>query len=474
MRWSIACGARRLPAMVLLASVALGCQEPTRPTTEEETPTPATPALKADRYIVLLKEGGQTGARSNSMSADVVRLGGSLERTHADIGVFQVRGLTEAGAAQVAQQAGVEAVVKDQSIQLIQPRERRTISAGTRGIRSETDQRDAAFFDEFQWNLKRIRADRAWLVSKQGQGVLVCILDTGVDPRHIDLMGKLNRNVSASFVADERADRDFFSHGTDMASIVTSNGIALGSVAPDARVCSVKVSDRTGAGTFGDLIAGIMYVPSTGADVANMSLGALFPRNDPDIRALARATQRAVNFATRQGVLLVASAGNQGVNLNDPTLIHLPSDLDNVISVGATGPRNQMNFDRRASYSNVGREGVDVFAPGGEFQFPNNILADFVLAACSPSWTPEPGVRPCIGGSDFFFEAGTSPAAAHVSGLAAVIESELPGDQTPAELARCITQNTDFMPKPLLSANGRINVLKAQDCGAPGNLVAKR
>jgi subtilisin family serine protease len=72
----------------------------------------------------------------------------------------------------------------------------------------------------------------------------------------------------------------------------------------------------------------------------------------------------------------------------------------------------------------------------------------------------------------YFFSAGTSQAAAHVSGLAAVIESELPGDQSPAELTACILRNADALPRPLLSANGRINVLLAQDCGAPGNLVA--
>ncbi len=293
----------------------------------------------------------------------------------------------------------------------------------------------------------------------------VCILDTGVDPRHIELEGKLDLGMSASFVAQERADRDFFSHGTDMASLVSSNGIAMASVAPDSRLCSVKVLDRTGSGNFGDVIAGMMFTGTIGVQVANMSFGALLPSNDPDVRALVRATQRAINFATRRGVLFVASAGNAAVNLNDPALLNVPSSLDNVISVGATGPIGQRRFDHVASYSNVGREGVDVFAPGGEFAFPDNVLEDGIVTVCSASFRVA-GTQPCATGDFYFFgSAGTSPAAAHVSGEAAVIESELPGDQSPSELTRCILQYADPLPNPILTANGRINVLRGQECG---------
>jgi subtilisin family serine protease len=59
--------------------------------------------------------------------------------------------------------------------------------------------------------------------------------------------------------------------------------------------------------------------------------------------------QRAVNFAFNQGVLLVAASGNDAANLNNPSLINLPSSLDNVISVGATGPIHQQRFERVAS-----------------------------------------------------------------------------------------------------------------------------
>jgi subtilisin family serine protease len=448
---------RALPLATLLGATLLlpGCRDES--TSPDQTPPPTLKA-DADRYIVVLKE-TRAATAAAATSADVSRLGGRIERSHDQIGVFQVRGGASV-AAELRKRPDVEAVVKDRTVQWLPPRDLR--ASASQKLRVNSNQRGAAFF-EFQWNIKKIRAPQAWNVSTQGAGVTVCVLDTGIDPRHIDLAGKLDLGISASFVGSERADRDFEGHGTYMASIITSNGIGVASVAPDSRVCSVKVLDRTGGGNFGDIITGIMYVGEVGIEVANMSFGVLVPRNDPDVRALTRAVQRAVNFSTNRGVLFVASAGNQDANLNDPDLIHIPSGLDHVISVGATGPIGQKNFDRIASYSNFGRAGVDVFAPGGDDGFPASVEDDLIIGVCSASFR---GPFTCDDQRTYVVSDGTSQAAAHVSGEAAVIEAELPGDQAPARLETCILQTADPLPLPNRTANGRINVLEGQECSA--------
>jgi subtilisin family serine protease len=451
-----------------LALIA-GCENQPAEPNHPQTSAVQSAAATDQRYIVLLKQGQQNGTVSASavtaVSAAVQSVGGRIERSHAATGILQVRGLTKESAARLAARPEVESIALDRTVQWLPPSENKAF--GKKQFTGQSNQRGAFFFDQ-QWNLKKIKAQKAWDVSNQGAGVMVCILDTGVDPRHIDLEGKLDLSLSASFVGNERADRDFFFHGTAMAAIVSSNGLGVASVAPDARLCSVKVLTRTGSGTFGDAAAGIMYVGDAGiidggprVQVANMSFGALFSKDEPGLNTLINALQRAINYSTNRGVLFVASAGNEATNLNG-NMISLPAELDNVISVGATGPINQMNFDRIASYSNVGRQGVDVFAPGGDFGFKNSVLEDLIISACSPSTTLK-DLAPCEP-TDFVLLDGTSPAAAHVSGEAAVIESELAGNQTPARLTSCILNTADPLHNPLLTANGRINVLRAVGC----------
>jgi subtilisin family serine protease len=456
-----------LTGIVVLAS---GCgEEPASPDQAAPSAAAANASAGTDRYIVLFKQGKNGVATApNALSTDMARLGGTVERSQAEIGVMQVR-MTAGAAAELRKRSDIQAVAKDRKVQWLPPGEK--IATDIHRFAGQADPHQAAFLS-LQWNLRQIQADKAWDLSNQGKGVLVCILDSGVDPRQIDLTGKLNLDISTSFVATERADRDLNLHGTSMASLVAGNGIGMASVAPQASLCSVKVLDKTGSGTFGDVTAGIQYVGTAGrvdglkhVEIANMSLGALLPADDPDVQALAAAMQRAVDFSTNHGVLFVASAGNEGANLNNTSLLVLPAQLNHVLSVGATGPINQKNFDHIALYSNVGKRGVDVFAPGGEFEFAANVVTDLILAACSPS-TREPGFESCSDGRSYIFEAGTSPSAAQVSGQAAVIEAKLPGNQTPDELAACIEQTADLLPHPNRTSFGRINVKRSLTCPA--------
>jgi thermitase len=184
-----------------------------------------------------------------------------------------------------------------------------------RGLRTQSDQSGATYFAD-QWNLRVIQADDAWLTTPQGEGALVCVLDTGIDPNHQDLEGKVDLAKSAFFVSAEPSILDFEGHGSFVAALISSNGIGMGSVAPDARLCAVKVLDRTGSGEVAWIIAGILHAANVGADVMNMSLSAIIPtadlrENRAEIKELIQALQRAVDYARRRGTLSVAAAGKR-------------------------------------------------------------------------------------------------------------------------------------------------------------------
>ena len=183
---------------------------------------------------------------------------------------------------------------------------------------------------------------------------------------------------------------------------------------------------------------------------------------------LIKALQRAIDFATRHGVLVVAAAGNDAINLNhDPEdFIAVPAELRHVVSVGATAPVGQQNFDQLASYSDFGSSGVDVFAPGGDF-VEGSVQQDLIISACSRYSL----FFDCSDGVTYLLGSGTSFAAPHVAGEAAVIESDIPRDQRALRLERCIVEAADPVGnqrKDPVFGHGRINVLNAAACGHRG------
>ena len=308
-----------------------------------------------------------------------------------------------------------------------------------------------------------------WLLKDgHGKGTTVCDLDTGIDPTHLDLAGKVDLKVSTSMVVTEPDILDYNGHGTFVSSQITTNGLGMASVAPEATLCQVKVLDQTGSGLLSDVIAGVIYAADAKIDVINMSFGAYFTTRDPGFKQVVQDFQRAVNYAHKKGVTLVASAGNGdslGVGIDLATdqrgMLQIPAQLKNVISVGATAPHAQEpgTFDDLASYSNYGYPGVDVFAPGGDFT-DGSVIEDLIIGACSSF--SDPG---CAGGRTYSLGAGTSFASPLVAGEAAIIQSDTRGNK--AALDHCIIHSSDRLSRHVpdrVFGFGRIDVLGGIQC----------
>jgi len=284
---------------------------------------------------------------------------------------------------------------------------------------------DDPIYKEFQWGLRKIGMESVWDVTTGNPNVVVAVLDTGVDEAHLDL--EPNVLDGYDFVNDDPDAWDDSSHGTHVSGVIAAlgdNGEGTAGMAWRSKILPIKVLDSKGLGPDAAVSKGIIYAVENKARIINLSSGTQYQ---------SRLLDEAVRFAERRGVLVVAAAGNTGDKGNE---VIYPAAYPTVMAVGATDEKDAAPpFSQRQPYVAIAAPGVDV--PG-------------------PAWRD-------AGNGPYILHTGTSAAAPHVSGLAALLLSVKP-DLSPAQLREIITSTADPVnPRSGTSflGAGRINAFKA-------------
>lgn len=254
-----------------------------------------------------------------------------------------------------------------------------------------------------------VGAPAAWSAGLTGRGVKIGVVDTGIDRDHPDFAGRIA--ASQSFVPGSSSAMDDNGHGTHVASIAAGSGAASDGkyrgVAPDAELVVAKALDAGGSGANSDIIAGMEWAANQGAKVINISLGGLATDGtDP----LSQAVNR-ISEAT--GALFVVSAGNDGT-AESPYWIGSPGAADQALTVGSvakTAPYERSYFSSWGP--RVGDNAVkpEITAPGAE------------IAAARADGSTLGGD---VGNPRYQSMSGTSMAAPHVAGGAALLAQQHP------------------------------------------------
>ncbi len=304
-----------------------------------------------------------------------------------------------------------------------------------------------------QWNLPMIQIPAAWEAST-GAGVVIAVIDTGIDANHLDLKNNIGID-GYDFISDPSAagdgdgldsdpnDTGVFFHGSHVAGILAAEGdnnLGVAGVAYNATLMPLRVLGTNNEGANSDIANAILYaaglenasgtIPSKKADIINLSLGG------PDRSFV---LEQAINAALEEGLIIIAAAGNDGSSAS-----FYPAAFDGVVGVSSvTDNKTLSTFSNHGTY-------IDVTAPGGTG------LGDSLLDGF------QDGILSTFMASEYVEYVGTSMATPHVAGVAALMKSLNTNlEQSSFTAALASGALTDDLANRELFGSGLINAAKA-------------
>jgi len=437
---------------------------------------PAVPKITVQSILAVAAKNGYRDGELIVRYKPGIRSTSSL-RLQGTLGTRKMRGMALLNAEQVKLPAGLSVrdaitlYMQDPDVEFAEPNY-------IRSVRS-TFPNDPLF--SAQWALSNrlvpgadMHMPQAWDIISGNSGLVIAVIDTGIDYTHPDLAGNIWSNpgdpdcTSGSdndhngyaadcrgwnFVGNNNNPMDDDGHGTHVSGIigaVGNNAIGISGVIWNVKLMPLKILDATGEGTVADEAAAIEYAIAKGAKIINASFaGDTFSNTE----------QSAIAAANASGVLFVTAAGNgdTGGSDDDVTPVYPGNyDLPNMISVAATDEQDML-----ASFSNYGKNTVQVAAPGVD-------ILSTVPPALSRTFC---GASPASG---YEYCDGTSMSTPHVAGLAGLLESYYPNFSY-QQVRATIMRYVDLLPtlQGRTTSGGRVNAYKAlSSLLAPGGLTA--
>ena len=440
-------------------------------------------AEETSSYYLLAYKGGSI---PSDFETKVKLAGGTIERIIEEIGIVEAKSSDPDFLSDMKKDQNVYAADKELTVYL----EEETNPADGQPITSIPQ--DAPNYHDYQWDVKRITNDfKSHEINPGNHETVVGVIDTGLDFNHPDLKANADLAGSKTFVPGTTNAWDQNGHGTHVAGSIAANGKVLG-VGPELKVRSYRVFGATGGAQQSWITDAIVAAANDGVEVINMSIGGwrwmAHNLGEKGESASMVAYHRAVQYATKKGVTVVVSAGNDSRNLNSlhdmqsywmerygldikgPSRV-APAQIPGVVTVSSS---NKWSTDSIAFYSNYGSV-VDVAGPGGDNgpvydgfyrQDPKGDYLnkrDFLYRTLStwPTYLPNNSLTPNLNG--YALLHGTSMAAPKVAGIAAVIKAEHP-EYSPAQVQAALRNTAvDFgkSGQDPLYGSGEANIYNA-------------